>query len=710
MLENVGIIEKKNPQNRDDPRVLLLFPPNFSFKQPYLSTPALTAYLRQQSTVGVVQRDLNIEALCYFLCMENLIATYERLAQVDKKRLSDRIQAHAVLEALSGSDVVLNSIADSLDFLRTPHEALDMSQYLRSLRVVEAALEAVSTLYWPTRLTLTSFEMNLSPQSSQQALQAVDSPENPYTTFFAEQVVSSAASDGYGLIGISVASLSQIIPALTLASMLKKVNPTLPIVVGGGVFQRLSSGRLLPEKLFDLVDYFVVGEGERPLAALVESLWNSRPIEEVPGLVYLRDGKICHNEEAQPVSVEGLPPPDFDDLPLSQYLTPKPVLSYQPVRGCYWRRCAFCNEHVVCGDRAEVASAEKTVNDLAYLKQRYNTDAFCLVNESLSPRVLEAICRQMEECGLAVSWYSGARFDSKLDQTTLELLGRNGCRKLFFGLESGSQRVLRKMQKGISTAHAARVLRWCRKIGVAAHVYLMVGFPGETLEDIGETRAFLDEILPDVDPMTFTTYVSVFQLKPDTPVFDDLDKFGIEELKNRPEFDLQYIYDFRTAVSDSIDYDHEAAELVAYVNQRVKGPMAPEDICHFMTYGRPVEVEPDCFEEPGPTDFYRLAPGIRLVESAQGIIPDTESVPAALLYDFFDARWYAVPDKRFAEVLRSLSDGGAPYEVLYRQIEDLGESDPKMTIGELVEQGVLNPVRYLDLETEGATNGEAFFT
>ena len=107
---------------------------------------------------------------------------------------------------------------------------------------------------------------------------------------------------------------------------------SIPVTVGGGAGTRWRPARL--------IDYLIVGEGEKGLEALAKSALC--PDGGVPGLVYRKDGKIMKNPARRVSRLDALPLPDFSDTPPGRYHSPAPVLPYLSSRGCPWRRCAFC--------------------------------------------------------------------------------------------------------------------------------------------------------------------------------------------------------------------------------------------------------------------------------------------------------------------------------------------------------------------------------
>ena len=251
---------------------------------------------------------------------------------------------------------------------------------------------------------------------------------------------------------------------LTAAAITKRLAPDVHVIVGGSYFSRLESAvRRFPEVL-SLADSIVIHEGEIPLAEILSRLAAGRDLDGVPQRIgRSASGEVVSDLRPVPPDIDSLPTPDYEGMALDKYLAPLPILGLGSSRGCYWRRCAFC-DHGFCyqGDYRE-RSVEKVVGDLAALEARWRSGRYELVDEALEPGRLDEISRGILAAGLDVSWLGLARIDRKFSKERFALARRAGCRLLSFGVESHDDGVLRSMTKGTTRraepARAARVPR-----------------------------------------------------------------------------------------------------------------------------------------------------------------------------------------------------------------------------------------------------------
>jgi radical SAM superfamily enzyme YgiQ (UPF0313 family) len=229
---------------------------------------------------------------------------------------------------------------------------------------------------------------------------------------------------------------------------------------------------------------------------------NSRPptpnLQHIKGLVWRRDGHVTINPDRPFIRhLDDLPLPRHDLLPLHHYRAPLvggPYAFVLTSRGCP-AGCRFCIKHVSYGRSLRLRSPE---NILAELKQLANlgirrvhmyADLFTASREQVM-----GLCHLIEEEGLRIRWTCNSRVDF-VDEEMLEAMARTGCWLIAWGIESGSQEILRRVHKGFELAQAEHALRWARSSGIKNWGYFIIGLPGETEESIQETIA-LSKKLP----------------------------------------------------------------------------------------------------------------------------------------------------------------------------------------------------------------------
>jgi radical SAM superfamily enzyme YgiQ (UPF0313 family) len=415
----------------------------------------------------------------------------------------------------------------------------DLDAYRASLFLIDKWLELVSSVYFPTRLTVVDNQFsNYSIYSSKDLMKVIgDEVQNPYISLFREQFIPSIVRDRPDLIGVSITATSQIIPGLTLCRLIKEAAPDLHVTIGGSIFTRLVDNVRRCPSLFDLTDDIVVFEGETALLELVNQLDGKKDYSKVPNLIYRQNGKIMVNQPFYSENVNQLPAPNYDGFPLGRYLSPEPVLPVQFSRGCYYKDCAFC---ALTLDHQNFRQKEpaRTIEELAWLKQRYGAQYFFFTDECFALSPTKRLCQQMIERQLDVKWTCEMRFEKNLTRDLLASMRDAGCLKIVFGLESFNQRVMDFMKKGIKQEWVRRIADDCVDLGIAVHCYIIVGFPTETEEEALETMNFIVENKKLHESFGFSCQPCLFDLEKEAPIMSDPAGYGIRRIMRPSAEDL----------------------------------------------------------------------------------------------------------------------------------------------------------------------------
>ncbi len=556
-------------------KISLLFPPTWHPSQPYLSLPSLTGFLRQAGVDDVTQRDLGIELLDAVTTRPYGAELYGRLLDMQKSLERERVgetgprsaEHYArIVESLNRFPYLIDRIEGAKDTLRS-ESFYDLEAYRESLFLIDKWLELVSTLYFPTRLTVVDNQFsNFSIYSSKDLMKVIrDEEQNPYIELFREKFLSSIVKEQPELIGISITATSQIIPGLTLCRLIKEAHPELHVTVGGSIFTRLVDNLRRCPSLFDLADDFVVFEGETALLELVNQMAGKRDFSKVPNLIYRHNGKITVNQPFYSENVNQLPAPNYDGFPLGRYLSPEPVLPVQFSRGCYYKDCAFC---ALTLDHQNFRQKDpgRTVEELEWLKDRYGVQFFFFTDECFALSPTKRLCQQMVDRGLNLKWTCEMRFEKNLSKDLLSLMKDAGCLKIVFGLESFNQRVMDFMKKGIKQEWVRRIADDCVDLGIAVHCYIIVGFPTEKEEEALETMNFIVENKKLHESFGFSCQPCLFDLEKEAPIMSDPGGYGIRRIMRPAAEDLSlgFFYEVQEGMTPE-----QAEQLYQHVYEKV---------------------------------------------------------------------------------------------------------------------------------------------
>ena len=255
--------------------------------------------------------------------------------------------------------------------------------------------------------------------------------------------------------------------AATLAYLIKQTGLPCHITVGGPHITMLREQLPRVPELFDLFDSAVLFEGEEPLLRLAESLDGRGDPGQAPNLVWRDGAQVRVNDRsdrrlktAEAISTDRKPLlPDFDGLPLDRYLAPDLVLPLITSHGCYHGRCAFCNVGYGTGQGFHALPVEQVLEQIGALRTKYGVRHIFFADEAIPPRTLRLLSEALAAQGAPVSWCGCARLESGLSERLLGSMAAGGCRMLLFGLETGSERMIRHMAKGTSRDVMSRVLQ-----------------------------------------------------------------------------------------------------------------------------------------------------------------------------------------------------------------------------------------------------------
>jgi radical SAM superfamily enzyme YgiQ (UPF0313 family) len=342
------------------------------------------------------------------------------------------------------------------------------------------------------------------------------------------------------MVGISIVQQKQIIPTFTFCKMIKEEFPDVHITIGGNIVTRIRDVLPDQDKLFEYIDTVVLYEGESAYLQLVNAIEQEKPLNGLPNLIYKDESGIHVNKDVCSEDLAKLPSPDFDGLPLDKYFVPRLILPYLATRGCYWGRCTFCDHFQGYVEGFRTMQVEQVMEEIRFLKEKYNTRYFHFTDESYPPALLRKLSKRLIKENLDIVWTTHMRFEETLlDEQVWKDAHASGCRYLHFGYESGNQRVLKLMDKATKLDAIRTNLRMSSEAGIWNHIMGFFGFPGETREEAEDSKNFVHKNREHIHSLGFMTYV----LGKYSPVAFEPEKYGVNYYKN-PEWDLAMDYYF----------------------------------------------------------------------------------------------------------------------------------------------------------------------
>ncbi|MDD5032960.1 MAG: cobalamin-dependent protein [Candidatus Pacebacteria bacterium] len=333
------------------------------------------------------------------------------------------------------------------------------------------------------------------------------------------------------VVGIS-ALTSNFFRAVAVAKEIKKILPDALVIIGGHHAAIMPLEIMRENECFDIL---VKGEGELTAKEVMEEYkkfgWNRedflKKCGQIKGIYFKSGDEVIFTGDRDMIeNLDALPFPARDLLPMDKYLPlpnqykRAPVANMVAIRGCVFN-CTFCSSASMFGRKIRLMSPERTVNEIEYLIKEYGVKEISFWDDAItvSREWMMKFCDLILEKGIDITWTCYSRVNT-VDEELLRKMKNAGCWNIFFGFESGDQKLLDNIDKRITLEQIEKANDLCKKVGIEVRASFMLALPGETPELGQKTIDFAKKLNPDYAQFSVTTPY------PGTRLYDEAEKYG----------------------------------------------------------------------------------------------------------------------------------------------------------------------------------------
>jgi nitrogen regulatory protein PII-like uncharacterized protein len=299
------------------------------------------------------------------------------------------------------------------------------------------------------------------------------------------------------LICFSIPFPGNLFAALRCAQFTKSNYPEIKIAFGGG-YCNTELRSLEDPRIFKYIDFISLDDGEAPMLRITEFIEGKIDVESLERTYVLENARVVYKNKL-PNTIfhhKNLPAPSYEGLPHDKYLSFLDVMNpmhrlwsdgkwnkLTVSHGCYWKQCSFCDVTLDYIGNYQNTTADDLVEKIQKIVKETGTTGFHFVDEAAPPKMLKALAEKLIEKRVYITWWTNIRFEKTFNTDLCALLAKSGCIAVTGGLEVASDRLLKKMKKGVDIGQVARVTNAFTKQGVMVHAYLMYGFPTQTEQE-----------------------------------------------------------------------------------------------------------------------------------------------------------------------------------------------------------------------------------
>ena len=325
-----------------------------------------------------------------------------------------------------------------------------------------------------------------------------------------EEVKAEISKRQPKIVGITCSSLTYS-RCIEMAKAVKEASASCKVLVGG------PHASYMPETLLqhNEIDFVVIGEGEAAMIQLAASILNGDPKSAstmIPGVASKIGGETIKTPQRFISELDSIPFPSRHLLPMKMYDRTLPYIDAKPVdtmsilRGCPYQ-CAYCETRELWGTSCRAFSPQRVIDEIIDMVDNYGTKGIYFVgdNFTINKSRTQELCRLIKENKLDIKWTCETRADL-VNKEVLANMKSAGCQTIFIGVESGSERIQKKLNKNIDLQEVKRAFNLTRQIGIRTATSFMLGIPGETVEDMHSTFKFAKSLNSDI--CMFNIYIA----------------------------------------------------------------------------------------------------------------------------------------------------------------------------------------------------------
>ncbi len=628
-------------------RVLLITPPFTQLNTPYPATACLSAWLRGLGC-HVRQADLSLETACALFSRRGIERFFQALED-EGGALPEPVRTalarswmyietiDAVMRFLQGREPTLahriangNLLPEGPRFLTLDDDEwafgalgqTERARHLCTLYLDDLTDFIRATVDPDFGLSRYAERIAVAATSFEPILRRIQRAPGFVEGFLMEQLSAHLADFDPAVVGITVPFPGNLFGALRSAQLAKAHNPRIKVVLGGG-YINTELRRLQDPRIFDWVDFITFDDGERPLECLVEYLNGERPEARLCRTMIRRGDRVrwVDGEPRAFVPHRDVPAPSYRDLPLEAYPSLLEVLN--PVHrlwsdgrwikmtlahGCYWKQCAFCDVELDYIGRYDPADASILVDRMETLIGECGQSGFHFVDEAAPPLLLRELALEILSRNLVVSWWGNIRFEKTFDPELCRLLAASGCVAVSGGLEVASDRLLKRMKKGVSVEQVARVAAGFTRAGVMVHAYLMYGFPTQCAQEYVDSLELVRQLF--AAGLIHSAFWHRFVATAHSPVGRHPERFDIRI--TGPEFH-GFAFNDLAYTSDNADHEDDPADygpaLEAALHAFMEGACLDESVLRFFSHPVPAPSVSPTFVQDALARMDAKAPG-----------------------------------------------------------------------------------------------------
>ena len=313
-------------------------------------------------------------------------------------------------------------------------------------------------------------------------------------------------------------NVTEVINVQGLSKIIRETLPSVKIVMGG------SQPSVDPGAVFKFIpetDFVVYGEGEETIVELVKALENKHELSTIRGLAFRNRDSVIINDKRELISdLDKLPFPAWNIADIKRY-SPSPTALYAKgliintctSRGCAFD-CAYCNKQVY-GKIWRGRSAKNIIGEIKMLRDKYKAKNIYFFEDTftLDKKRIHDLCRLLIKDNINMPWSCMTRTDC-VDLRLLKSMKKAGCRQIAYGIESGSDRINKLMQRNFDLKNAQKICGYTRRLGIETRGFYMIGYPTETKKEIMQT--IYTAIKLDLD----ISFLSIIMPYPGTKLWD----------------------------------------------------------------------------------------------------------------------------------------------------------------------------------------------